>query len=232
MRNTWTGLTPNPQQEIYTFGSAASHFNNPRLTLKPKSSPPGNDTVFHNPPSENVIPHIEHYCNERDMVPRWGVLYSVEKILTRRYSGKVFVRTGASGHLFNQHYMDPMFPLAHGGKPTTFLNQAVDVDEAKARKREAAAVECLRLARVVSGMVPAAKEESVMSPVAFGNGERMSEGLIEGEEGAADPSISFVEGGVQAAVRAKGKTVAELSRLWRYVAFGGDDWGGCFWIGC
>ena len=39
------------------------------------------------------------------MVPRWGVLYSVEKILDRRYSGRVFVREGATGHLFNQHYL-------------------------------------------------------------------------------------------------------------------------------
>ncbi|KAH7081990.1 hypothetical protein BKA63DRAFT_223923 [Paraphoma chrysanthemicola] len=47
--------------EVYTFGSAALHFNDPL-----------NDP----PPSLRAIPHIEHYCNEFDMVTSWGALPS------------------------------------------------------------------------------------------------------------------------------------------------------------
>lgn len=45
------------------------------------------------------------------MVPRWGVLHCIQDILNNRYTGSVFVRMGASGHVFVQHYMDLMFAL-------------------------------------------------------------------------------------------------------------------------
>ncbi|KAL8650349.1 MAG: hypothetical protein Q9210_003873 [Variospora velana] len=83
--------------EIYTFGSAASSFNNPPKTSATQPSP--------------CIPHIEHYANEYDMVPRWGLLYAVKSQLTNRYAGNVFVRTGAMGHMFVDHYLNPIFPL-------------------------------------------------------------------------------------------------------------------------
>ena len=213
--------------EVYTFGSAASHFNNPRLTLHPKASPPGNDVNFSNPPSDNVIPHVEHYCNERDMVPRWGVMYSVEKILQRRYSGKVFVRKEASGHMFNQHYMDPMFPLGgdgvgeeDGGKleGKGFLAEVVDVDEGTAVSREGAAREVARRGRLVEEGAETVEEVPDGSEaVKFGNGERMPVRLIVGGEGGREEegAISFVEEGMPGVVGARGKTVRELSRLWR-----------------
>lgn len=194
--------------EVYTFGSAASHFNNPRLTLKPKSSPQGNEVNFSNPPSDNVIPHIEHYCNEWDMVTRWGVIYSVEKILDRRYSGKVFVLQGASGHMFNQHYMDPIFPLHRADTATGgLLDEVVLVDEAIAQAREEKAVKCLKEARRDSGL----------DPLAFGNGETVPLRLIVDEESESrvDPYLSVVETSTRGAVAAKGKTLGELSRLWR-----------------
>ncbi|KAL8751682.1 MAG: hypothetical protein Q9184_005994 [Pyrenodesmia sp. 2 TL-2023] len=108
-------------KEIYTFGSAASHFHNPPrhgTTLLPCSS-----TTTESSP---CIPHIEHYANEYDMVPRWGVLYATNSLLTNRYAGEVFVRMGASGHMFVDHYLDPIFPLAGHGK---------EVDKAKAGKK-------------------------------------------------------------------------------------------------
>ncbi len=97
--------------EVYTFGSAASHFSNPSLTLGFNSST--------NRPSElssikqsrskiypadatqrnHVISHMEHYANEYDIVPRWGVLHSVHDVLKTRYAGSIFVRMGASGML-------------------------------------------------------------------------------------------------------------------------------------
>ncbi|KAL8976231.1 MAG: hypothetical protein Q9177_006896, partial [Variospora cf. flavescens] len=86
--------------EIYTFGSAASSFNNPPRTNATQPS--------------SCIPHIEHYANEYDMVPRWGLLYGVKSLLTNRYAGNVFVRTGAMGHMFVDHYLDPIFPPPGG----------------------------------------------------------------------------------------------------------------------
>ena len=90
------------EQEIYTFGSAASHFHNPFTSSSPSS------TLFPSP-MPTIIKHIEHYANEKDMVPRWGVLYATCELLTSRYAGKVFVRMGATGHLFGSHYLDPIF---------------------------------------------------------------------------------------------------------------------------
>ncbi|KAF5665356.1 hypothetical protein FHETE_6716 [Fusarium heterosporum] len=86
--------------EVYTFGNFANHFSNPCR---------GND------PSLPVIPHIEHYVNEKDFACRVGVLnftrnYSQNE---NRFAGKVFIKRGG-GHLLNQHYLDDMFPLDKG----------------------------------------------------------------------------------------------------------------------
>jgi hypothetical protein len=79
---------PNLQKlEIYTFGNAALHFNNPR----------------------NVVRHIEHYCNEHDMVCSWGAISSTGTP-GHLFHGKVFVMQRRSGHLLNQHYLSRMFP--------------------------------------------------------------------------------------------------------------------------
>lgn len=97
--------------EVYTFGSAASHFSNPSLTLRSRSSV--NQSCDCEQPSlrnfqskvclpdtsqsNHIIPHMEHYANELDLVPRWGVLHSVQDVLDARYAGSIFVRLGASG---------------------------------------------------------------------------------------------------------------------------------------
>ncbi|KAF9880093.1 hypothetical protein CkaCkLH20_02047 [Colletotrichum karsti] len=131
--------------EIYTFGNAANHFNNPRIF---KDAEPGQE-----PGTNRAIRHIEHYANSSDFVSRWGVMnfkkktadqqdrsviYNLnasvlsgrtepKKQLSRRqinennklqeawnsYAGALFERTG-SGHQFNQHYLDNMFPLDKG----------------------------------------------------------------------------------------------------------------------
>ena len=95
--------------EVYTFGSAASHFSNPSVTLRPKPSaskltkqPPPEISLFDvclpdTSQSKNVIAHMEHYTNEYDLVSRWGVLHSVQDILDTRYAGSVFIHMGASG---------------------------------------------------------------------------------------------------------------------------------------
>ena len=95
--------------EVYTFGSAASHFSNPSLALLSDSSlnhsgeqsplkisqAKAETTDAHE--GKHIISHMEHYANEYDLVPRWGVLHSVQDVLNTRYAGSVFVRMRASG---------------------------------------------------------------------------------------------------------------------------------------
>jgi len=94
--------------EVYTFGNAANHFNNPQRVAM-VSSKEGNNLV-----DTDVIKHIEHYGNSEDFVARWGVLHyasiSVCERMKNRYEGRVFERNG-TGHLLNQHYLGTMFPL-------------------------------------------------------------------------------------------------------------------------
>ncbi|KAL8724975.1 MAG: hypothetical protein Q9166_007649 [cf. Caloplaca sp. 2 TL-2023] len=97
--------------EIYTFGSAASHFHNPPIASTSASTATASSSTSPAHANTNIIRHIEHYANEFDMVPRWGVLYAVSNLVNNRYAGSVFVRAGASGHMFVDHYLDPMFPL-------------------------------------------------------------------------------------------------------------------------
>jgi len=126
--------------EIYTFGNAANHFNNPRVKKE------------HTVPrvKDRAIRHIEHYANSMDFVSRWGVLHfkkqtarkdgrflrlgEISALISRKvqiikatlwtaskqankldsewnaYEGVLIERNG-SGHQFNQHYLDNMFPL-------------------------------------------------------------------------------------------------------------------------
>lgn len=94
--------------EIYTFGSAANHFNNPF---------PHTVTSSHNPSSLPHTPssgiHIEHFAHTQDFVARWGVLHFSSAAFPNRYAGRVFVRQGA-GHLMNMHYLGGLFPLVGG----------------------------------------------------------------------------------------------------------------------
>ncbi|KAI9668760.1 MAG: hypothetical protein M1831_000829 [Alyxoria varia] len=137
--------------EIYTFGSAASHFHNPLISqTKSKSEPatPGGSGILmplkttksappllQSPPpmADRLIGTIEHYVNSRDLVPRWGVLYHVlMEDSGTTYSGRVFVHENATGHLFDQHYLEPMFPILEKasieqGEPKLFLNHKVNI---------------------------------------------------------------------------------------------------------
>ncbi len=90
--------------EVYTFGSAASHFSNPSLAIlsNPSANMSSGQISLKMSQSKagqakHIIPHMEHYANEKDLVPRWGVLHSVQDVLNTRYAGSIFVRMGASG---------------------------------------------------------------------------------------------------------------------------------------
>ncbi|KAL4934093.1 uncharacterized protein BDV17DRAFT_296882 [Aspergillus undulatus] len=106
--------------EIYTFGNAANHFNNPfRSTPDPQFGATNNSTIL----------HIEHYVNSKDFVGRWGVLNFAD--IPNRFMGRVFVREG-SGHMFNQHYLGTMFPLANdltASKDNEFMQTEVGFPE-------------------------------------------------------------------------------------------------------
>jgi hypothetical protein len=110
--------------EIYTFGNAARQFRNPPLH-EPQDSDPAGNIPRRQIQGERAIRNIEHYANRQDFVANIGVLqftapagaYSNASV----FSGTVFVREG-SGHLFNMHYLDPMF-----GEDSSFMESMVDV---------------------------------------------------------------------------------------------------------
>ena len=111
--------------EIYTFGSAASHFNNPWRQTSSLA------------PCARVVKHIEHYVNEEDLVPRWSALYNARAHSRVQYAGNVFIRLGATGHLLNQHYLSEMFPPQWGrnDERVCFLDEVVDIDEDRSGDR-------------------------------------------------------------------------------------------------
>ncbi|KAL8861605.1 MAG: hypothetical protein Q9178_002130 [Gyalolechia marmorata] len=219
--------------EIYTFGSAASHFHNsPASSLDASSSPC--------PSPSNTIPHIEHYANEYDMVPRWGILYAISKLLNNRYAGKVFIREGASGHMFVDHYLDPIFPssknpnskavakgkkgqangngVANGQRVTngnghleeglSYLDAIVAVDETIPLKRQNSA----RLKLLVSkkgSMNSGVVHNHPAAALANGNDVVDDDGIADGFEP--------IGGDLLMQRAARGKTVRELSRLWLYL---------------
>ena len=212
------------EQEIYTFGSAASHFNNPLVSF-----PIGfqdHQASSEGAKSMRCIPHIEHYCNEYDMVSRWGALHSISQVLDNRYSGTVLVRVGATGHMFNQHYLAAMFPLPStspssalansreqqtNGAKHPFLDKIVKVDIKLAFAREDTAMKKMGLMR----------RESTNSILELGDGEYISADAVlngdlpGGREEATN--IKIIKDNVAAEGKAtKGKAVRQLSRLWRY----------------
>jgi len=99
------------QLEIYTFGNAANHFNNPNRSA--------NSALISTPSapasSHTAIGHIEHYANVGDYVSQIGVLYfTSDAKLKNRFMGRLF-KSPYSGHLLNEHYLHEMFPLDKSG---------------------------------------------------------------------------------------------------------------------
>ena len=135
--------------EIYTFGSAASHFSNPLLSAPSNSNyaKESDGDLREGQLPSHVISHIEHYANEYDLICRWGTLHCIESDLTNRYAGSVFVRMGATGHMLNQHYLDFMFPIpgeTASANIEGFLESVLITDEALAMKRVDAAATAAR----------------------------------------------------------------------------------------
>ncbi len=185
------------------------------------------------------------------MVPRWGVLYATARLLTNRYAGDVFVRIGASGHLFIDHYLDPIFPLpsssqkegentakqpapaggtkgakanaGNGGDEVNghraeeeaddFLGAVVDVDmEVEKKRRSVVGRGESSLVNGNNRSAAAATGANNHHPATVVNGSefvRGAYGTINGMPNEEERTVF--------AVPARGKTVRELSRLWRYL---------------
>lgn len=112
--------------EVYTFGNAANHFNNPHLRreyqraalAKPASPAAGSnnpaDPLTNQEMNGKSIPHIEHHAHTFEIVSRIGILHFAkiqnDDNFAARYMGRIF-EVEATGHMFVQHYLDTMFPL-------------------------------------------------------------------------------------------------------------------------
>lgn len=97
--------------EIYTFGSAAAHFNNPYRNSLSAASTDNNLA-----PRPRVLGHIEHYALSRDFSTLISPLLSTKNTIeddqgtSPNFVGQIFEMEG-TGSLFNGDYMDSMFPL-------------------------------------------------------------------------------------------------------------------------
>jgi len=117
--------------EIFTFGNAARHFNNPLLP-----HPLTNGDQSKGGRGERVIKYIEHYANSEDLVANIGVLkFTSPKAQPyadgNAFAGQVFKRNG-TGHLLNMHYLDTMFKMVDGRVDETgneFMNSLVGTQD-------------------------------------------------------------------------------------------------------
>ena len=161
------------------------------------------------------------------MVSRWGALYNITKVLNNRYSGSVFVRMGASGHLFNQHYLSVIFPLPSKStkKANGNVSNGIQAPENRANGFLDTIVKAdldLALQREMTAMQTLHHEPAAVQMFEEGDGK-----MIEIKHGAMDSlkkgdgDIEFLENGV--VVEGSGKETTEksikrLSRLWKYLA--------------
>ena len=137
--------------------------------------------------------------------------------------------------MLNQHYLDPMFPLSTGQKQAdmkkkgikwksgvkfdghdvnnigdkfdgNFLDHIVTPDERLAMQRDFTAIAEMGIVR----------RESELE---FGSGQVFKDGLTKGKDAGGDECLTFRRTATDRlmAEEARGKTVKELSRLWKYL---------------
>ena len=112
--------------------------------------------------------------------------------------------------MFNQHYMGPMFPLDNAWAGS-FLDQVVDVDEKLAIRRESVAVHQVKLMRKGLGNQKCNCEDLHCAACY----ESPTGVVVNGEKSWEVSGLMLNRNNSQA--EARGKTVRQLSRLWRYV---------------
>ncbi|KAF1983740.1 hypothetical protein K402DRAFT_162210 [Aulographum hederae CBS 113979] len=193
--------------EIFTFGSAAFTFPNPL-------DPPEQDV--NTPTPTFLIPIIEHYANALDPIARIGVIHHTRKRPGRRYAGKVFIQQEATGALFDEHYLTAMFPAREGrdqgvhGMPrmSPFLDQMVCVDETTAKKRAETFVDATM--PFEPGTIDMNVDDEMNAWRRRSNADMY----------AKSRRASVVEETEKAVEEGSGRTVRQLSRLWKYVGGG------------
>ncbi|RMY33573.1 hypothetical protein D0866_05830 [Hortaea werneckii] len=205
------------QLEIYTFGNAANHFNNPHWDLRTYLSNVNADTQRDH--TVKSIAHIEHYAHSGDFVAQWGILNFTK--VPNRFMGRVFERPG-DGHLLNQHYLNAMFPLGHDGKvkeKNEFMETAVQLAEPKDFDSETASHETASPFPVRSGVVRATN--GINSSSHRNGQEGMLESLITHmtpTTGGGSSLVQDINSPVQKIVNRQSSTlrVEDFSRLWQY----------------
>lgn len=163
-----------------------------------------------------LIRYIEHYANEHDFVSRFGVLHFTRDKLSNRFVGKVFENKGHGGHLMNQHYLSRMFMA----ESSEFLDQVVDIDEDTAMLRDEATGKQggvdIELTNIIAGApavdqgagAPGRETSSSVAGVVRGETPESPAGGT-GDWGHAEEYRRSLEA-------QRGKTVRDLSRLWKY----------------
>ncbi|KAI9744100.1 MAG: hypothetical protein M1818_002252 [Claussenomyces sp. TS43310] len=251
--------------EIYTFGSAASYLSNPLLrieTLRAVFSPSlATQTTFTRSDGsikspvkatlaslghriedhERVIPHVEHFALQSDILARWGILHNVKNVLDNRFCGRVFVlndrepsgapgakqRRRGGGFLFSEHYMDQIFP-ADGSPRSRFLDAVVRVDAETAEKREFTAMGIALPMKSVSNApsyhphhqshpespLRSPKSESYHNHLSGMQHDHAVKRASWGTAGAM--GLDGVGKARTGARECEGKTMRQLSRLWRF----------------
>jgi hypothetical protein len=186
---------------------------------------------------ERVIPHVEHYALASDIFARCGVLHTTRNVLDSRFCGRVFVlddrkmnktdrkTTSATGggFLLNEHYLDHLFPsdVRHA---CDVLSQVVEVDIETAEKREFTAQGVALLQKSINQGHHASKNNAEDSPDVSPESRSWSSNDRGEKRASWEMAAAIGNGGVGkariAAKECEGKTVKQLSRLWRY-AHGG-----------
>lgn len=250
--------------EVYTFGSAASHLNNPALRMEnlPDSQTRRRSLYYTRPDGsiaspvkatlaslgyriedhERVIPHIEHYALTTDVLARYGVLHNIRNVLDNRFCGRVFVfddknKTGSqasgTGFSMNEDYLSFLFP-SNISNMRTVLDISVDVDLATAEKREFTAEGVVQpqksIATDCASPLSPSIDEVVQTPdVSPRNSSKdtMVNGFPNKRRSwgmSPQNGMTGVQKARACAQESDGRTVRQLSRLWRY-AHGGKPVG-------
>jgi hypothetical protein len=185
--------------EIYTFGSAANHFNNPHRTAVYAEAAEKKSVIQHN---SKAVRHIEHYAHDGDFVARWGVLSFTR--MKSRYMGRVFTRSGM-GHLLNQHYLNSMFPLGKDGRVIE-ENPFMEADVTFSSEGT--------LEKVKDGVLE----------TFWNGGNGISGAVVENVNSPVEPvSVKRAESLLKATLANKKAKVRHFSRLWEYRDGGSPD---------
>jgi hypothetical protein len=156
-----------------------------------------------------VIPNIEHYANEHDPIPRWGVLHAYKALFETRYNGKLFVRRGTSGHFFTSHYLAAWFPL-DTSSADFMKNQEVTVQGPAAYGKSDTTEPYVPRSQTYDSMLEEAAQ------MEWGNGRPATKTDLERME-AARKRLGQGQFYALGNTHRYSKKMQRISRLWQYV---------------